>query len=121
MVSGRVERVLSDLENDGLQLSDMRVSLTLEAMRSVQSELALQAIAALRAQAEKLATAMDMKIERFVNLSVTNSPPENQMSPRPAINSNQRATQTVIMPSGDDFDVWVKVSANVQLAPKAMP
>ena len=46
MVSGRVERVLSDLENDGLQLSDMRVSLTLEAMRSVQSELAPQAIAA---------------------------------------------------------------------------
>jgi hypothetical protein len=105
MVSGRVERVLSDLENDRLQLSDMRVSLTLEAMRSVQSELAPQAIAALRAQAE----------------SVTNSPPENQMSPRPAINFNQRATQTVIMPSGDDFDVWVKVSANVQLAPKAMP
>jgi uncharacterized protein YggE len=116
MVSGRVERVLSDLENDGLQLSDMRVSLTPEAMRSVQSELAPQAIAALRAQAEKLATAMDMKIERFANLSVT-----NQMPPRPTIDCNQQATQTVIMPSGDDFDVWVKVSANVPLAPKATP
>jgi uncharacterized protein YggE len=120
MVSGRVERVLSDLENDGLQLSDMRVSLTPKAMRSVQNELALHAIAALRAQAEKLATAMDMKIERFVNLSVTNSQPENQMPPRPTIDFNQQATQTVIMPS-DDFDVWVKVSANVPLAPKATP
>jgi uncharacterized protein YggE len=120
MVSGRVERVLSDLENDGLQLSDMRVSLTPEAMRSVQSELAPQAIAALRAQAEKLATAMDMKIERFANLSVTNSQPENQMPPRPTIDFNQQATQTVIMPSGD-FDIWVNVSANVQLSPKATP
>jgi predicted secreted protein len=112
--------LVSDLENDGLQLSDMRMSLTPEALRTVQSELAPQAIAALRTQAEKLATAMDMKIERFVNVSVTNSQPENQQLPRPTINFNQQPNQTMIMPSGD-FDVWVTVSANVLLAPKAAP
>ncbi|HEY1503673.1 MAG TPA: SIMPL domain-containing protein [Stellaceae bacterium] len=112
--------LVSDLENNGMQLSDMRVSLTPDAMREVENELAPQAIAALRTQAEKLAAAMDMKIDRFANLSVTNSPPEIQPQPRPAINFNQQTPQTVIMPSGD-FDVWVAVNANLQLVPKAAP
>jgi predicted secreted protein len=112
--------LVGDLENDGLQLSDMHVSLTPEALRAVQGELAPQAIAVLRAQADKLAAAMDMKIERFVNVSVNNSQPENQQSPRPTINFNQQPNQTVIMPSGD-FDVWVTASANVLLAPRATP
>jgi predicted secreted protein len=109
--------LVSELENDGLQLSDMRVSLTPDAMHMVQAELAPQAIAALRAQADKLASAMDMKVERFVNISVTNSAPENQMPPRPTINFNQQPNQTVMMSSGD-FDVSVSVSANILLAPK---
>jgi predicted secreted protein len=112
--------LVSDLENDGLQLSDMRVSLSSEAMRRVQDELETDAVAALRKEAERLATAMDMKIERFVNFNVNASPPENQSAPRPAINFNQQAAQTVVLPSSD-FDVWVSVSANVQLAPKANP
>jgi predicted secreted protein len=111
--------LVSDLENDGLQLTDMRVALTPEAMRDVQNELAPQAIAGLRAQAEKLATAMDMKIDRFASINVTDSQAENQPQPHPAINFNQPA-QTVIMPSGD-LDVWVNASATVQLVPKPTP
>jgi predicted secreted protein len=112
--------LVSDLGNDGLQISDMHMSLTPEKLRNAQTELAPQAIAALRAQATQLATAMDMRIDRFVNISVTNSQPENQQQPRNTINFNQQPNQTMIMPSGD-FDVWVTVSANVLLAPKPTP
>jgi predicted secreted protein len=117
---GALAPLVSDLESDGLQLSDMRVTLTPGALRNVQSELAPQAIAALREQADKLAAAMDMRVERFVTINVTNSQPENQMPPRNAINFNQQPNQTVIMPAAD-IDVSVTASANVLLAPKATP
>jgi predicted secreted protein len=114
-----IASLASDLQTDGMQLTEMKFSVRPETMKAIQTELASQALVALRAQAAKLASDLGMRVERIANIDVANSPPENPPLQRPFLNPAQRNFATIV-PSGE-ATVWVMVSANVLLTQKEGP
>ena len=106
------------LQEDGLLLNGLVYELSAEARRTIEDELALEAIAALRRRAEQVAASVAMQVETIATLrvgEVADEPPVRPMM-RTSL-AEASAAPPVALP--DVETVSTRVQAELILAPKS--
>ncbi len=106
------------LQQDGLLLSGLEYQLSAEARRTVEDELALEAIAALRRRAEEVAASVAMAVERIATLRVGADAGEVPIRPmmRASLAEAADAPPPIALP--DVETVSTRVQAELVLAPR---
>ena len=110
--------LVTQLQQDGAVVSDMRFDLAPETLATIRTALAGEGLAKLRAEAQQVAGEMGMQIERYRNLDIA-SPDAMQTRFMPY----QPATAVAGLNAlhAGEMDVNVIVNANVSLVPKVNP
>lgn len=110
--------LVTQLQQDGAVISDMRFDLAPETLATVRKELTSEGLAKLRAEAQQVAGTMGMQIERYRNLDVM---PTEAMQTRFVPYQPAIATAGFNVLQAGELNVSVIVNANVSLTPKVSP
>jgi predicted secreted protein len=111
--------LVGGLQQDGLALASLAYELTPEAARTVEDELTTQALARLKARAERVATALGLTVERVREVTVGNAngaPPPPRPYALAARAMAADATAPVAEPG--EAPVSITLSADFVLVPK---
>lgn len=114
----RLLELVGDLQESGLILNGLSYQLSTEARRALENELTLEAIERLRARAERIAAAMQMRIERIDKLQVGGV--ADQPPVRPMFEARMADTASMPPPAAlpGTETVDVAIEAEVALAPQ---
>ena len=105
------------LQEDGLLLNGLSYQLSTEARRTIEDELALEAIAALRRRAEEVAASVAMRVERIATLRVGEATGDMPIRPMMRASAAEAAAAPPIaLP--DVETVSTSVQAELVLAPR---
>jgi predicted secreted protein len=105
--------LVGSLQQDGLLLSSLAYELTPEAARSIEDELADEAIARLQARARRVAGSLGLAVQRLRNVTVGNANGA-QPIPRPMLMARQ-AGPAETPPVGEPGEASVSVSVDAEI------
>ncbi len=113
---------IGTLQSKGLTVEGLGFDIAPETLRAAQDLLTAEALAALRARADRIATTMEMAVTRYKMLQVGNAT-EQGGPPMPVRMMATKLSLTAPPPVAEagESTVWLTVDAQIVLGPKAAP
>lgn len=115
--------VIGQMQAKGMTLEGLGFDVSPETLRATQDSLTAEALAALRARAERIAGAMNMAVSRYKLLQVGNATEQGGIAPMPMGMMAAKAGPAAPPPVAEagESAVWLTVDAQIVLRPKAAP
>lgn len=113
---------IGTLQSNGLIVAGLDFDVAPETLRAAEDSLTAEALAALRARADRIAAAMAMTVTRYKLLQVGNATEQGgpPIPVRMMAAKSSSASPPPVAEAGEST-VWLTVDAQIELGPKAAP